>query len=96
MALDPSEDIDHLKDSVVISAGDWLPGAGYKWLIHFFVPLAGTILLGWWLWLSFTAFAPDQWYNPFTGFSPSTVLLQWGVVLLIFGLFNKKIAKLES
>jgi neurotransmitter:Na+ symporter, NSS family len=85
-----------LKTTSEIITGDWPLGQWWHLLIRFFVPAAGVILLGWWLWLSFTQFAPDQWYNPFTGFSPMTVVVQWGVVLAVFGMFNKQIAKLSE
>jgi NSS family neurotransmitter:Na+ symporter len=49
-------------------------------------------LLAWWMFLSATVFAPDQWYNPFNPFSVMTCLAQFAIVLGIFILFNKKIA----
>lgn len=86
--------LDKLKTAGEPMPGDWYPGWWWNSLIRYFVPAAGIILPGWWLWLSFTEFAPQQWYNPFVGFSPMTVLVQWGVVLTLFAVFNKKLAKL--
>jgi neurotransmitter:Na+ symporter, NSS family len=70
-----------LKASSLGAANDWPLQRWWDLLIIYFVPLAAILLLGWWLWLSATSFTPDQWYNPFAGFSPMTVLLQWGVVI---------------
>ncbi len=88
--------ITELRTSAGGMENDWSPGFWWENTIRYFVPAAGIILLGWWLWLSFTEFAPQQWYNPFVGFSPMTIALQWGVVLLLFVVFNKKIAKLAQ
>jgi neurotransmitter:Na+ symporter, NSS family len=84
--------IQNIRTSTININGDFPLGKWWNFLITYFVPLAGFILLGWWLWLSFTQFTPGEWYNPFAGFSPMTVALQWGVVIVIFVLFNKKIA----
>jgi len=87
---------DQLYDESLKISNDWPLGKWWIFLITYFVPLAGTVLLGWWIWLSFTQFTPDQWYNPFAGYSPMTVILQWGVVLILLGLMNRKLAKLEK
>ncbi len=87
---------EQLNDSKRELSGDWPLGKWWTYLITYFVPLAGTVLLGWWIWLSFTQFEPKQWYNPFAGYSPMTVILQWGSVLIILGFMNRKLAKLEK
>jgi neurotransmitter:Na+ symporter, NSS family len=74
-----------------LTTGKW-----WRFLIHFFIPPAGILLLCWWLWLSFTQFAPDNWYNPFSGFSPMTVLVQWGIIIILLIVFNKQISKLQN
>ncbi|MFW5707172.1 MAG: sodium-dependent transporter [Bacteroidota bacterium] len=84
-----------LRESAVGMTNDWKPGIWWEMLTRYFVPLAGVILLGWWLWLSFTQFAPGEWYNPFSGFSPMTIAVQWGAVLIVFGVFNRWIGKVE-
>jgi len=86
--------LDKLKKESGMVEGDWHPGKWWNLLIRYFVPTAGVILLVWWIWLSITLFAPGEWYNPFNAFSVMTVLVQWGAVLLIFAMFNRKIAKL--
>ncbi len=61
-------------------------------IILYFVPVAGVMLLFWWMSLAATRFAPGEWYNPFNPFSVMTCLVQWFVVIGIFILLNKKIA----
>jgi len=56
------------------------------------VPVAGVLLLFWWMMLAATRFAPEDWYNPFNPFSVMTCLVQWFVVIAIFIGWNKKIA----
>lgn len=68
----------HLNDN------DWKLGRWWELILKFFVPFAAAVLLVWWLSLSATVYAPDQWYNPFNPFSVMTCLLQW---LLMLGLF---------
>ena len=85
-----------LREETETAPGDWSLSRGWEYLIKYFVPAAGVILLVWWLWLTITEFAPGEWFNPFNTFSLMTVLLQWGVVLAVLVLFNKNIGKLYS
>ncbi len=86
--------LEKLKNDTELAPGDWPLGRWWNILIRYFVPSAGLILLLWWMWLSVTQFAPETWYNPLDPFSLMTVLLQWGVVITLFVLFNKKLGKL--
>lgn len=73
---------------------DWKTGWYWSVIIRIFVPVAALMLLAWWMFLSATVFAPDDWYNPFNPFSVMTCLVQWFLVLGIFILFNRKISGL--
>ena len=57
----------------------------------YFVPLAGSILLLWWMWQSISVFAPGEWYRPFHPFSLMSVIWQWGLLLMLLGLLNKRL-----
>ncbi len=70
---------------------DWKVGKSWAFSIRLFIPLAALILLVWWMFLSVTVFAPDAWYNPFNPFSMMTCLAQFGLVFMIFILFNRVI-----
>ncbi len=87
--------LNKLKGDNGLITGDWRLRSWWNILIRYFVPTAGVVLLTWWIWLSITQFAPEEWYNPFATFSVVTVLVQWVAVLIIFALFNKKIAGLK-
>lgn len=80
------------QDEILIDEKDWKLGIWWDIVLKYFVPFAAIILLIWWLSLSATVFAPDQWYNPFNPFSVMTCVLQWFLMLGIFLLFNKKIS----
>jgi NSS family neurotransmitter:Na+ symporter len=75
---------------------DWKTGWCWSVIIRFFVPVAAFVLLAWWMFLSATVFAPDDWYNPFNPFSVMTCLVQWFLMLGIFILFNRKISGLMN
>ncbi|MCC5925270.1 MAG: sodium-dependent transporter [Bacteroidetes bacterium] len=73
-----------------LQSGRWL-----GILIKYIIPLEVFVLLSWWIYRSAVEFSPDGWYNPFDTYSVATVLIQWGVVLGLFYLFNKTIARLH-
>ncbi|KPK80548.1 MAG: sodium:calcium symporter [Bacteroides sp. SM23_62_1] len=75
---------------------DWKTGWYWSVIIRIFIPFAAFILLVWWMFLSATVFAPDDWYNPFNPFSIMTCLVQWFLVLGVFIVFNRKISGLIS
>lgn len=56
------------------------------------VPAQALILLSWWIWLSATTYAPDNWYDPFEPYSVMTCLAQWGIALAILLMLNRKLA----
>ncbi len=86
--------LEELKSRLHQASNDWPLGKWWNALIRFFIPVAGMILLVWWMSLTITVFAPQDWYNPLNPFSLMTVVGQWGVVILLLVLFNRKIARL--
>jgi NSS family neurotransmitter:Na+ symporter len=75
-------------DESKVKLGKW-----WSILLKYVIPVEVVTLLVWWIYLSATSFAPDTWYNPLSPFSVATVLLQWGVVMVLFKIYNGKIAK---
>ena len=75
---------------------DWKLKKWWELVLKYFVPFAAIILLIWWLSISATVYAPDQWYNPFNPLSVMTCLIQWFVMLAIFIGFNKRITRAMS
>jgi NSS family neurotransmitter:Na+ symporter len=72
---------------------DWNLGRWWDLVLKFFVPVAATSLLVWWLYLSADV---DQWYNPFNSFSIMTCLFQWALAMGLFIFLNRKIARRMS
>jgi NSS family neurotransmitter:Na+ symporter len=68
-------------------------GSWWEIIIKYVVPVEVITLLGWWMYLSATEYAPDTWYNPFDTYSVATVVGQWAVALLLVWFFNRKIIK---
>ena len=71
-----------------ITIGKW-----WNYVITFFIPVAAVILLVWWLAQSFI---PGEWFNPFRQFSFMSCIFQWSLLLILFLIFNRKIAGLFS
>ena len=81
-----------IRKELNVNPSDWLLKPWWSLVMKFFIPFAAIALLGWWFYLSATVFAPGEWYNPFNPFSIMTCIVQWGIMLTIFIVFNKKIA----
>jgi len=73
--------------------GDWKAGPFWLFVMKFLIPLQAVVLLVWWMALSATSYAPDDWYNPFNAFSVMTCLVQWAIAGLVFFVFNSKMNK---
>lgn len=70
----------------------WNLGYWWTFIIKFVVPVEVISLLVWWMYLSASVYAPDTWYNPLSPFSVATVLIQWGIVMVLFKIYNNRIA----
>lgn len=64
-------------------------GKWWEVVIKYVVPIEVVTLLVWWIYLSASV---DNWYDPFSTFSLATVLLQWGLAMSLFLIYNRKIA----
>ncbi|MDX1641706.1 MAG: sodium-dependent transporter, partial [Balneolaceae bacterium] len=67
---------------------------GYWWtfILKYVIPVEVVTLLVWWIYLSAAVYAPETWYNPLSPFSVATVFVQWGVVMILFKVYNRNIA----
>lgn len=68
------------------SNGDWKIKPVWKYIIKFFMPIGGSILVFWFL---ADATQVSDWYDPFSSYSLMTCLLQWTVVIVTFIILNK-------
>ncbi len=66
-------------------------GRWWDVVIGVIVPLEALVLLVWWLWQA-RGWDPEGWLDPFGVENVGTILLQWGVVLLILILANRWLA----
>ncbi|MCZ6776083.1 MAG: sodium-dependent transporter [Ignavibacteria bacterium] len=80
------------EEELLVDESDLKLGRWWDLVLKYFVPSAAITLLVWWLSLSVTVYAPEEWYNPFEPFSVMTCLVQWTVVLSIFVLLNRWMA----
>ena len=86
------EGVKKLINEINVTENDWSVGGYWNITIRLFIPLAAFILLFWWLFISATVLAPDEWYDPLNPFSVMTCLVQWFLVTAIFIGFNRKIS----
>lgn len=75
------------------AVGDWTAGSLWWRVVTVLVPIQAVVLLVWWMTLSATSYAPDRWFDPFDAFSVMTCLAQWGLVLALLLLFNRRLTK---
>lgn len=64
-------------------------GKWWEVVIKYVVPIEVVSLLIWWMYQSASV---EAWYNPISTFSLATVLVQWGLAMALFYLYNNKLA----
>lgn len=70
---------------------DFRVGRWWEIMIGVIVPLEAFTLLFWWLWQA-RGWDPEGWLDPFGVENVGTILLQWGVVLVLLLLGNRWLA----
>lgn len=84
--------LSHFRENFVNTQGnDFRVGAWYDFVIAYLIPLEFVVLIMWWFYQAITVYHPNSWWNPIEPFSVGTCVLQWGVVILVFVIFNKKL-----
>lgn len=68
-------------------------GSWYNIVITWLIPLQVVILIAWWFYLSISSFDTEGWWNPLNTYSVGTCLMQWGVIMIAFILFNKAMVR---
>jgi NSS family neurotransmitter:Na+ symporter len=66
---------------------------GFNFIVKYVIPVEFVLMLGWWFYQSI-GWGREQVFSIFHQSSLGTTLLQWGIVLFVFILFNKKIVRL--
>lgn len=70
---------------------DWKLDSRWKFIIKYIVPILGTVLVCWWLFLSLSIYEKEYWYNPFYTYSLMTCIIQWFLVVVILKFYDKKL-----
>ena len=73
-------------EGVDLTIGPW-----YEVIVRWVIPVEVLALIGWWFWVAIQA-DPESWWHPLRVESVGTCLVQWGAALVIFLLFNRRIA----
>jgi NSS family neurotransmitter:Na+ symporter len=81
------------KENIDHQPHDWNATPVWDALIRYVIPSLAVVLLGWWLYQAAAVYAPDRWFDPFDPFSVMTCLAQWGVVLLLLIVLNRRLAR---
>jgi NSS family neurotransmitter:Na+ symporter len=80
--------VDKFRTEIINGYGsDVKIGRWYNFVIGILVPIQVVVLISWWLISSIGWDA--EWWNPFHAENFGTVILQWTIILLVFGLVNK-------
>lgn len=66
---------------------------GFNFIVKYVIPVEFALMLGWWLYQS-VGWGKEQVFSIFNEYSLGTTLFQWGVILFVLILFNKKIVRL--
>ncbi|MEZ4701688.1 MAG: sodium-dependent transporter [Rhodothermales bacterium] len=67
---------------------DWSVSKLWDVQIKYLIPFQAIVLLGWWLYLSATEYAPTTWFDPTDPYSVMTCLVQWGGAAIVLALLN--------
>ncbi len=73
-------------------SNDFRVGKWYNLIIKFGIPIQAVVLLSWWLISS--ASWDAEWWNPLHAENAGTCIFQWGIVLIVLILLNKRFNKL--
>ena len=77
------------KESINADGADVTVGRWYNILITWIIPVQVLFLIGWWFSLAITDFDAEGWWNPLHTYSVGTCLLQWGIMIGLFAVFNR-------
>ncbi len=81
------------RDFVNLPGNDLTIGRWYDVVITVVIPVLFAAMIVWWFYQSVTSYDPEGWWNPFHRFSLGTCVLQWGVVVLLLILFNRRVVR---
>ena len=77
------------KESINAEGVDFRVGRWYDVIITWIVPVQVIVLIVWWFSLAIMDYDTQGWWNPFHTYSVGTCLVQWGVMIALFMVFNR-------
>jgi neurotransmitter:Na+ symporter, NSS family len=84
--------VDKFRTDLINGSGSEVKiGRWYNFLMKYVIPLQVIILISWWL-ISSVSWDPE-WWNPLHAENAGTALFQWGIVILILIMMNKKLVR---
>jgi len=81
--------VEKFRTELIIPDSDFHIGKIYNFLIKYLIPIQAIVLLFWWLYSS--VLWDSQWLNPFHAENVGTCLFQWGIIIGVLMLFNRKL-----
>jgi len=82
--------VERVRVRLLNAEGTDLPiGSWFTLVVTFLVPLEFLAMIVWWFVKAARDYEPGRWADPFRTFSIGTCLVQWGLVLVAFGLANR-------
>lgn len=79
-------------DIINTEGNDVRLGIWFDIIVKYIIPLEFLSMIVWWFYQSVTLFERTDWWNPFHVYSIGTCIFQWGIVLIIVLLLNKRMA----
>lgn len=81
------------KEIINYSPHDFNLGKFYNLVISCLIPAQAIVLIGWYFYVSIFQLDRELWWDPFREFSLGTILLQWGLGLMLCIIYNKWMVK---
>ncbi len=66
-------------------------GRWYERCLSYLVPIQFVAMFGWWMYQSVAVYEPDGWWDPLQALSVGTCVLQWGAVLIVLRVMNRRL-----
>jgi len=84
--------VSRFRNELINTEGNDVPvGRWFDYVVKYIIPLEFIVLIIWWF-SQAISWNPTTWWKPFEVNSVGTCLLQWGIILAIFIIFNRWIA----
>jgi NSS family neurotransmitter:Na+ symporter len=73
---------------------DFKLGRVFNVLVKYVIPVEFAALIIWWFTQAVLVYDPQRWWDPLRPFSVGTCIVQWGILVLVMIIFQKRITGL--